>query len=274
MFFKFKKNKTARSFTGDRDLICWGINDYPGHHNDLNGCVNDAKTWKKIGEELYGCNTQIFTDQNVKINAFKEIVGNKIASSKAGNFIGVTFSGHGTNEEDMDGDEPNKLDEALCMYDGLIIDDDLRAMLKNLNPECSFLFVADCCHSGTITRNFLRTINNNDVRIRYMPPEDVDDMGYSFGFRSISNQLFVPEEGMQEILLSGCKDHEYSYDAVFNGVPYGAMTYFSNQILRKNPNLTYEQFHDELMKFLPSRKYPQSPQLEGKKENREKLVFS
>jgi len=71
------------------------------------------------------------------------------------------------------------------------------------------------------------------------------------------------------VLLSGCKDEEYSYDACFNGRANGAFTYTALQTLRDLPgHATYSDWHREIRKILPSADYPQTPQLVGSWQQR------
>lgn len=60
------------------------------------------------------------------------------------------FSGHGTQVEDLNGDEADGLDEAICPLDfeseGVVTDDELHALLPE---QGTTLVVLDCCHSGT-----------------------------------------------------------------------------------------------------------------------------
>ena len=82
-----------------------------------------------------------------------------------------------------------------------------------------------------------------------------------------------PESTMKEILLSGCTDREYSYDAYFNGIYHGAMTFYAIQAIREaNYNLTYNQLHQRLKTLIQD--YPQHPQLEGKASNKKRPIFA
>ncbi len=76
---------------------------------------------------------------------------------------------------------------------------------------------------------------------------------------------------MIEILLSGCDDDEYSYDDYINGRWNGVFS--SNAIKIIRDRLTYNEFHEAVRKILPSDQYPQSPQLEGSTENKNRLLF-
>ena len=78
---------------------------------------------------------------------------------------------------------------------------------------------------------------------------------------------------MPEILISGCSDSEYSYDAEFNGRPNGAMTAYAIQVIKQNPNVTYREFYAGLRNLLPSNDYPQTPQLEGSDDNKDRKLF-
>jgi hypothetical protein len=78
---------------------------------------------------------------------------------------------------------------------------------------------------------------------------------------------------MPEILMTGCSDSEYSYDAEFDNRPNGAMTTLALRVIRQNPNATYREFHRGLRALLPSEDYPQSPQLEGSDANKDRKLF-
>jgi hypothetical protein len=66
------------------------------------------------------------------------------------------------------------------------------------------------------------------------------------------------------LLLAGCRDFEYSYDAHFAGRPNGAFTRTAIEVLRSLPKTaTYLAAHREIRKRLPTAEYPQEPQLFG-----------
>jgi metacaspase-1 len=66
------------------------------------------------------------------------------------------------------------------------------------------------------------------------------------------------------LLLAACQDNEYSYDAWFRGRPNGAFTYVALEALKSLPApATYRQWFERIRKALPSRQYPQSPNLFG-----------
>lgn len=261
--------------SSSQHAFCIGINDYPGTHNDLRGCVNDARDWANLFR-VQGYSTEIITDKSATVLEGRKILTKLVElSHKYGpEFKGVLqFSGHGTHVLDRDGDEINGRDEALCMYNGLIIDDEIRGIFQGFHKDANLWIITDCCHSGTITRQFMSAVCDSPVYIkpRYMPPEDA--MSVDLNLRAKHSIVQPLEEDMNEILLTGCLDTEYSYDAYIDSKFQGAMSYFAKRALRHNPNMTFEQLHQAIKRSLPSRNFPQTPQLEGKDQNKSSLIF-
>jgi len=251
-----------------------GINNYPGTANDLRGCVNDATGWEKLLKTVYGFETKSLLDSNATYRNVTREIKKLVDSSTDKSNIVITFSGHGTNVKDVSGDEEDRRDEALCLYDKLLIDDQLREILGKLAKGAHLTFISDSCHSGTVTRSFLNTLYDEDApKPRYLPPED-DEEVFEIAPKSVSKKIFNPQEDMNEVLLTGCDATQYSYDARISGKFQGAMSANAIRILYDNPTCTYEEFYKLLRGDLPSRQYPQTPQLEGAKANLERKVFS
>ena len=260
-----------------RRALCIGINNYPGSSNDLRGCVNDCKVWAT--EILRGIfkyeRPTILKDSKATILRVTKEMTRLVMSAKPGDCITIQFSGHGTSVPDDNGDESDGRDEALCLYDGLLRDDDIRDILAKAAKGVKLTVITDACHSGTVTRGYVRDLDEGEnKKIKYLPPED-DEFAKKTRSIKVTKKAFRPhsEVAMNEVLITGCKDTEYSYDANFKGRYYGAMTYNAWQVIKENPDVTYKQFHKKLRKRLPSNQYPQSPQLEGKKENTQEKMF-
>ena len=67
-------------------------------------------------------------------------------------FFFLTYSGHGGQVPDVNGDEDDKKDETWCLYDGQLIDDELYYELSRFAAGVRILVLSDSCHSGTVTR--------------------------------------------------------------------------------------------------------------------------
>lgn len=70
----------------------------------------------------------------------------------------LTISTHGKQVMDLDGDEiDDGLDEAVCMYDRTVLDDEWAAELARL-PPCRVLIISDTCHAATGWRRLARKL--------------------------------------------------------------------------------------------------------------------
>ncbi len=84
------------------------------------------------------------TLDNIK-KAFNEI-GSKLKSNDKFIFY---FSGHGFQLPDINKDEDDKLDEAMVLYDDLLIDDEVNEIYKKMFGESQNTMIVDACHSGS-----------------------------------------------------------------------------------------------------------------------------
>ena len=245
-----------------KKAVCVGINNYPGIFNDLKGCINDAKDWSAWLQGLGFDVSLVLDSQATKANV-KTALRGLIHGTNAGDIAVFTYSGHGTQVVDAGSDEGDPYDEAICLYDGNVIDDELRIILQGIHPQSTLVVISDSCFSGSVTR-----IAGEKAIPRFIPPL-VPTTG-----RTARRSFLLPEAHMPEILITGCSDSEYSYDAEFDGRPNGAMTAMALRLIRQNPNATYREFHVALRALLPSEDYPQSPQLEGSESNKDRILFA
>ena len=158
----------------------------------------------------------------------------------------------------------------LCPYDiadqQYLMDDDLANIFKQKPKDVHLYFISDSCHSGSVAKfasDPLASVNRMP-KIRLLPPlEFVKDEEMR---ERIPLATRAPSSSRGEVypalLLSGCKDVEFSYDADFGGRPNGAMTRAALEALKQNPN-TPQLWYKAIRKRLPSQMYPQSPQLFG-----------
>jgi hypothetical protein len=244
-----------------KKAVCVGVNNYPGFGNDLQGCVNDAQDWSMLLNE-YGFETSLLLDSQATRQNIKAALDDLVNSAADGDVIVFSYSGHGTQYLDTDQDEGDVYDEALFVYDGKILDDEMRVIIEKINPRATLLVISDSCFSGSVTR-----IIPENTKPRFMPVDGISN------FRMVRQRLLLPESGMPELLITGCSDSEYSYDAKIEGRYNGAMSAMAIRLIRENPGLTYNQFFTRLRQLLPSSDYPQSPQLEGSQSHKDTLLF-
>lgn len=274
-----------------KKALCIGINNYPGTHMDLQGCVNDANDW--AGELIArGFKVAKLLDDQATKAAMIKAMGDLIGKAAKGDTLVITFSGHGTYQPDTDGDEADGLDEALCPYDlqtkgEALTDDEIRNLFLSRKAGVRIVLLSDSCHSGTVTRA-AKAEKDATTRPRFMPmgnwlPEKllpknragktattmVGAAGTSPFFGAYSNKL-------GDLLISGCKEgpNNFSYDARIAGRFNGAFTYYALKALKgMKAGASYAEWHKAIAKYLPSASYPQAPQIVGSATARKGKIF-
>ncbi len=140
---------------GQRVALCIGIDDYPREDARLNGCVNDARAWARTLTRL-GFDSRTLLNEQATREGIVSAVTSMLKATQPGDTMVLQYAGHGTRLPDVDGDEDDAEDEAMCAYDfddgQFVIDDDLRALFAHVPKGVSLTCFFDCCHSGTITR--------------------------------------------------------------------------------------------------------------------------
>jgi len=255
--------------------LCIGINDYPGTGSDLAGCVNDANDWAKELRSRGFTVTQLL-DRKATGKAMREAIRSLVTKAKVGDLVAVQYSGHGSFVPDDDGDEPDGTDECLCPYDinanGPITDDELFDLYNARRQGVRLLMISDSCHSGTVARfapittpPTIRGARAPQRKVRFLPPgvflsaRKAAKLGVRRATRSSS-----PPGRYAALLMSGCQDTEYSYDAYFQGRPNGAFTFVALRAFSRLPaKASYADWYRAVRKALPSQQYPQSPNLYG-----------
>ena len=239
-----------------------GINNYPGTGSDLSGCINDANDWRDALEAREFQVTSLHDSDATKHNMVEAIT--KIVDDTGKNDISViTYSGHGTWVPDEDGDEVDGRDEALCPHDtnqgNILTDDELYDILGDRTRGARIIVISDSCHSGTVARarSIMPGVETDPwhfQKIRYLAPEFYigDDKTRMSRALRVETIRATGKIRAAAVLLSGCKDEEYSYDAWFNGRANGAFTYAALQTLKDLPETaSYRDWHRETRKLLP-----------------------
>jgi hypothetical protein len=262
-----------------KKLLSFGINDYPGSQNDLQGCVNDtknivshlgifkssvknaiaiAKTFKSFGFE-----TQVFLNSQVTKEKLRSEVTNLVLAANSGDIIVIHYSGHGTRLIDKNGDESDGYDEALYLYDGAFSDDEFSKIMLKLPTGVECVFMMDSCFSGTITRKI-----NQKARFKPLLVE-VDHNGDPIQRKN--RILHVKASEMNHLVFSGCSSTQTSADAQIQGFYNGAFTFYAMDAL--TPGISYKEWHKRFLKKIKSTGYDQTPQIEGPEWLMEKGVF-
>jgi metacaspase-1 len=269
-----------------KKALCVGINDYPYDGSDLKGCVNDAHMWADLLVEHYGFASEDVTrllDAEATKEKILSSLEDLVAGASEGDVLVFTNSSHGTYLADTSGDEA-RYDQALCPYDcaeHLIVDDELRELFAQMPDGVHLTVISDSCFSGTVTRVAVGEIipgfaMPDERRVRFLSPALRGDRVLENPWRAKPKvHEKDPESGMREVLLSGCNDKEYSYDARLGDTYHGAMTYHALQVIRESGyDLTYAELHERMLPLIDEAGYPQHPQLEGRSANKDRRLFT
>ena len=128
----------------------------------LVGPVNDAMAMHKFVTAEMGFATSdvrlLLDGEATRAAILRGIEEWLIGGTRPGDEVFLYFSGHGFQQPDTSGDEPDRFDETLVPVDvlvrddrtvsGMITDDEIAALLERL-PGRSINVVVDACHSGT-----------------------------------------------------------------------------------------------------------------------------
>lgn len=249
-----------------------GINDYPGVGSDLSGCINDAMDWKDaLAKRGFGDQIMLVDSAATK-QAILDAMTKIVEDTKAPDIGVITYSGHGTWVPDQDGDEADGRDEALCPWDigttgAVITDDELFELFSQRHYSARIIFVSDSCHSGTVSRASVsvpgvQSDNWKFQRMRFLAPEFHLPKDLLPVAKRVERSVLKSKIRAATVLLAGCQDHEYSYDAWFNQRANGAFTYVALKVLENMPDTaSYADFYRAIRSYLPHVYYPQTPQL-------------
>jgi metacaspase-1 len=253
--------------------LCIGINDYPGTHNDLAGCVNDSNDWA-AALKARGFTVQKLLDKQATKKNIADAMRAAVAQASPGDSVVIQYSGHGSYVPD-DNAEANEdgTDEVLCPWDldgdrnRYLTDDEINDIFQSRHRGVRILLISDSCHSGTVSKFAPRPpgTGKETPKARFLPPQNF--LGKKALARLGQRRSRTASKTIgrfASLLMSGCQDVQVSYDAWFNGRPNGAFSFAALTALKKlSANATYRRWFAEIRKVLPSQQYPQAPNLYG-----------
>ena len=137
---------------------------YGGWDGLLYGCEPDANDMQEIAASQGLDADKLLTSQATR-EAVLDKLGDLAEELKSGDLLVVSYSGHGGQLPDQNGDEPDGKDETWCLYDGELLDDELYEAWMKFQPGVRILVFSDSCHSGTVLKR--RDLENpSPARIR------------------------------------------------------------------------------------------------------------
>ena len=128
---------------------------YGGWDGALAGCVNDANAMQEVAVSR-GFDPKMLLNADATAEAVRAHLDAAAAELGDGDFLFLTYSGHGGQVPDENNDEPDHLDETWCLYDTELVDDSLYGALCTFAPGVRIFVMSDSCHSETVTREIVR----------------------------------------------------------------------------------------------------------------------
>jgi hypothetical protein len=243
---------------------------YAGWDGPLKACEADAEDMAKIAKDGGFGTTTLLTR---KATRGAVIDGIKAAAKKlkTGDFFFLTYSGHGGQVPDHNGDEPDLEDETWCLYDGELIDDELWELWSGFQKDVRILVLSDSCHSGTVvrmaydelartgvTRQPVSRANGNAEPVFRAMPDDVALRTYREHQKFYDKLAAALPDKPSPVeanvrLISGCQDNQLSQDGAFNGLFTGTLLRVWNNGKFQG---VYNQFHQNIVKRMPPTQSP------------------
>lgn len=158
---------------------------YLGWAGRLDSCERDATFYAGLLADDPGVTKTLLVNERATRAAVMGQLNAFAHAAVAGDLVLVAFSGHGTQVRDTNGDErqiqsDDRFDEAWCLYDDLLIDDELYAIWSDFQPGVEILVVSDSCHSATTVKaagfvlddgsGFLAAVEPSRLAVKAMPP--------------------------------------------------------------------------------------------------------
>jgi hypothetical protein len=147
----------------------------------------------------------VLLDEQATRDEVRNTIAAAAAELKAGDVFMSTYAGHGSQVPDFNSDEDDGADETLCLFDGMLIDDELYELWSGFADDVRIVMISDSCHSGTVSRAARRSPSAADQADPPPPhpPAALDIAGKAFRMnRELYARLGRQSRGPDERLLT------------------------------------------------------------------------
>lgn len=248
-------------------------NAYGGWDGKLKGCINDATAMQNIADGLGYLSIRLLDEEATGNRVIGEI-GQAAFNLEPNGILLLTYSGHGGQMPDVNGDEADGQDETWVLFDRELIDDELTNLWNQFSPGTRIVVISDSCHSGSVTRAReyqaiaqagafgdhykarggpprFRAIPQDKATLNYEKNKSMYD---ALQFASGSHKR--GEMDACVLLISGCQDNQLSSDGN-EGDPNGLFTgvllnVWNNGAFSDN----YKAFHQAIVDLMPPTQTP------------------
>ncbi len=194
---------------------------YDGWDGQLNACENDARDMAALARAT-GFKDSVLLTEDGTVDNITAALRKAAGKLKDGDILLFTYSGHGGQMPDNEGEEPDELDETLVFYDRQFLDDELHREFCRFAPGVRIVSLLDCCHSGSATEDPDMPADADGAEApRFMPvvrQQQIFERDKAF-YQGLQRELRHAPDGAEPgtVLISACQDDQVALDGRVNG---------------------------------------------------------
>jgi len=190
--------------------------EYYGDDGALPTCGKDCLCMHDIAVSQNFESSTVILNENATREAVTEAIEKASRELEDGDILFISYSGHGTSIEDISGDEKDNKDEAWCLYNGFLLDDELKYLWTLFGEGVRIFIISDSCHSGTITKEIFGVKKSDVILSKLFPVYKAQEVYFKhkdFYKEVKAKASSAKEEDIKARvkLIAGCQDDESSY---------------------------------------------------------------
>jgi hypothetical protein len=208
-----------------------GIDNYR-HLPRLDGAVNDAKAIAQSLQKAGARETRVLIDdQATRAAIISAITAMGRRAGAENGWLVISYAGHGGQERERQiGDEADGKDEVLLLggFDPgpagngeRLVDNDIYTLLAAVPKNVQILFVADACHSGTMTRSLDSRRSKLGTRLATYGPIIADTL-------PAPPKASIRKEGQDlpnVVFVASARDNEVTPEIYIDDIAHGAVSW-------------------------------------------------
>lgn len=230
---------------------------YAGWSGDLAGCEFDANDMIALARKQGFKPTARLLTKEATSAAVVGAISEAAKRLAGGDIFFLSYSGHGGQVKDTNGDETDGYDETWVLYDRMLLDDELYALWTRFKKGVRIVVLSDSCHSGTVLRAAPPCIDGRPAQ-RFMLRE-VGMRVYRAhkrlydGLQRNTPPSEATSVNASVLLISGCMDNQTSSDGDRNGLFTQTLKQVWNGGTFKG---TYRTFRNRIVAAMPDMQTP------------------
>jgi len=230
---------------------------YEGWDGQLTACEADAKDMLALAKKRKFKSSTLLLTKAATADSVSQAISDAAKVLKSGDLFLLTYSGHGGQVDDTNGDEKDRMDETWVCYDREFIDDELYALWGKFKAGVRIVVLSDSCHSGSVARAVAMPVTGAP-RVRAMPTSVARAVqkAHKKLYRGIQDKHPGAEKAKVKanvLLISGCMDNQLSQDGDRNGLFTGTLKSVWNGGKFKRG---YRKFRDVIVSKMPPDQTP------------------